>query len=332
MTTLAALFVLAVTQPRIGLSMNVREGGGEADYLAALRQQIRLGLDGSLISLKWDEYESQAGKPLADALGFIKLTGQDALLTIATIDTVKRRLPPDIADRAWDDQALLDRCDGFLRKIAPQLGKQIRWISLGNEVDGYLSSHPGETAAYLRFLDHERNLLHEIAPGVKVGVTTTWMGLAQYRALIASLQKDQDVAVFTYYPLSGYSVLPPAQAAVHVGDMLQAADGKPLLLQEIGYPSSERCSSSEKLQADFVKMVFAAIRQQQSHIAFASFFVQMDFGQTMLGFFSSYYGQSDSGLPAFLGSLGLQDSMGRPKPAWREFQREMSTMRPLVEE
>lgn len=55
------------------------------------------------------------------------------------------------------------------------------------------------------------------------------------------LHKDQDVAVFTYDPLDGFSVLPPAAVAEQVAQMLDVADDRPLLLQHIGYAKGEEC-------------------------------------------------------------------------------------------
>jgi hypothetical protein len=329
MVSLLAWAALATVQTRIGLAMNLPEGSGEAEYLSAMRDQIRMGLDGSQTAIKWDEYEQQDGKPLKDALGTAKFMGQDMLLTISVIDTVKRRMPVDVSALSWDDPRLLDRFDGFVKKIVPSLTPQVRWISLGNEVDGYLVAHPDETAAFLKFLSHGRALLHTLAPKVQVGVTTMWLDIEHQSDLLKKLHEDDDVAIFTYYPIEGVKARPTTEVGADFDQMLAISGSKPLLLQEIGYPSSAACASTESQQADFVREVFAAIDRHQERIAFASFFIESDLGSAATSNLAGYYGSTDSGFMSFLGSLGLRDAKGKDKPAWGEFRKDILAMKPI---
>ncbi|HWD41597.1 MAG TPA: hypothetical protein VG944_22330, partial [Fimbriimonas sp.] len=229
MLALLALAVLAPTQ-RIGLALNVPQGGGADAFIGAMRQQIRLGLDGNALSLKWDEFETQNGKPLDDGLGAATLMGQKVLLTIATIDTVHRRLPADLATTKWDDPKMERRFDKFLETIAPKLRDNVQWVSLGNEVNLYLASHADETAGYLKFLAHERDTLHQLIPNMAVGVTVTDGDGIKAPELVKTLQAGMDVVVFTFYPLNGMQVLPPTDVPQHFRFMTGIAQDRPLLL------------------------------------------------------------------------------------------------------
>ncbi len=319
---------LAAPGPRLGLAMGFREGAGEDDFFAAIRTQIRMGLDGTAPNIKWDEFEAQSGKPLADAVGAAKLIDQEMLVTISTIDTVKKRLPADVADKDWSSPEMLARWDGFLTKVAEQAGPRTKWISLGNEVNVYLAQHPTEVDAYVKFLVHGRATLKKANPALLVGVTLTCSDSMTDPDLAKRLQEGMDISVFTYYPMDGLKVLDPSLVPSHFEFMSQFAGGRPLLLQEIGYPAAAAARSSEARQAEFVRQVFGQIDRYGSRIALASYFMQSDFPPSLMKVFEGYYGISDPTFLAFLGSLGLCDNSGKPREAWGVFKAEMAKRRP----
>jgi hypothetical protein len=323
------LALLAQTTTRIGLALNVPEGGGEEEFLAAMRQQVRLGLDGGAISLKWDEWEEKGGKPLTDSLGALRFMGQDGLVTVATIDTLKRRLPSDVAAKDWSDPLLVSRWERFLGTIAGQFGPKVKWVSLGNEVDGYLSQHPGEVDAYIGFLARGREAVRKVRPDIQVGVTVMCMDGLKHPDLVRKLQTGMDVTVFTYYPLDGLTVHDPAQLRPHFDFMTGVAGARPLLLQEIGYPASEKTGSSEEKQARFVRSVFGELDRLGSKVPLAAFFMQVDFPPSMTGALEEYYGIRDPAFLAFLQTLGLFDSKGRPRLAWAAFKEEATRRKPF---
>ncbi|MBI5706557.1 MAG: hypothetical protein HZC36_06160 [Armatimonadetes bacterium] len=316
--------VLATVAPfstRIGLALSVPDGAGEEEFMAAIRQQIRLGLDGAAPSLKWDENEEQNGKPLNDSLGVLKLMGQEGLLTINTLDTIKRRLPKDLMDKSWDDPVLTERWEKFLAEITPKLGKRVLWVSLGNEVDGYLNSRPGEVAGYKRFLARGRAIIRKIRPDIGVGVTVMCLESQKSPNLASLLQENTDVCIFTYYPSgAGPTANNPSIWASQFDFMLGIAGNRPLLLQEIGYPASEKAGSSPEKQAEFIGEVFRQLDRHTARIPLAAFFMQSDFPASLMHVLESYYGISDPGFLAFLGSLGLKDAKGQPRPAWKVFE------------
>lgn len=318
----------AAPSTRIGLALGVPEGGGEEEYLRALRQQIRLGLDAGNLSLKWDEFEAQGGKPLEDGLGVARVAGQRLVLTIATIDTVRRRLPKDVEGLAWDDPRLVERFEAFLGKVLARAKPHVSWLSLGNEVDPYLASHPDEVEPYLRFLARARQVVRRLAPGTAVGVTVICRDSQKGPDLARRLQAGMDVTIATYYPLDGFR---PTVGSVDqdFAFLLRLAGDRPLVLQEVGCPSSPLVGSSEDLQAGFVRSVFEQLALHGGRIPAAVFFAQTDFPSSLLGVLEGYYGIRDERFRAFLGSLGFLDAKGRPKKAWRVFAENMARLRPV---
>lgn len=325
----ACLSLAAAGSQRLGLAMSVPEGAGEEEYIAAIRTQIRLGLDGCGTTIKWDEYEAQKGKPLTDFNGVIRITNQETLVTISTIDTIKRRLPADVSGLKWDSPEMLARFDAFLREIAPRLDKRVKWISLGNEVDGYLRAHPDEIDAYIRFLAHSRGVLKGLKPEIQVGVTITCMDSLKSPELAKRLIEGMDIAILTYYPLDGMRTCELSEIPSHFAFMSALAGAKPLVLQEIGYPSSPLCNSSEEKQAGFVKAVFAQLDRLGAKVPLALYFLQSDFPPSVMKVLEQYYGLSDPKFLAYLKTLGLTDDKGKPKLAWKTFRSEVSKRKPI---
>jgi len=321
-------FALAGPGPRLGLAMGFPDGATEDDFLTAIRTQIRMGLDGAAPNIKWDEFEAQNGKPLTDSVGAAKLIDQELLVTISTIDTVKKRLPADVAEKDWTSPEMLARWDGFLTKVAQQAGPRTKWISLGNEVNVYLAQHPAEVDGYVKFLAAGRAALKKVNPALLVGVTLTCTDSMAHPELAKRLQEGMDISVFTYYPMDGFKALDPREVPSHFDFMARTAGTRPLLLQEIGYPASAAVGSSEARQAEFVRQVFGQLDRLGSRIALASYFTQMDFSPSLMKVFEGYYGISDRTFLAFLGSLGLCDNTGKAREGWHVFRAEIAKRRP----
>ncbi len=323
---------LAMARPKIGLSLNVPDGGGVKAYVAAMDVQKRLGLTGGALSVKWDEYEAQHGKPLTDGLSAAAYMRQEVLLTISTIDTVNRRLPADLAQLPFDDPKVEARFDSVLADVAAKAGGKVRWISLGNEANVYFMAHPAELKPYQAFLAHGRQVLHRLIPGCQVGVTVTCMDAITDPKVATRLQEGMDLSIFTYYPLTAFSVLPISAVPQHFSFMRRAAGNRPLFLQEIGYPSSSLNGSSPQKQAEFVAKVFEQIALAGDSIKLACFFLQCDFSAATVNQLTGYYGISGTSpgtdkFRGFLGSLGLCDPLGKPKPAWDVFEKECARIK-----
>jgi len=96
------------------------------------------------------------------------------------------------------------------------------------------------------------------------------------------------------------------------------AGGRPLVLQEVGYPSA----SSERNQADFVSSVFAAWRAT-ANIPYLNFSLMHDYGRARCSKLPRFYGlPGNARFEAFLCSIGLREANGRPKLGWAALERE----------
>ena len=169
---------------------------------------------------------------------------------------------------------------------------------------------------------------HQLDPALQVGVTATADGaLSLSGTELHELNAASDVVILTYYPLTftatSVTVRSPSEVARDFIAMRSFAGGKPLLLQEVGFPAAASNGSSQALQAAFVTQVFAAWKQQGGQIPFLNFFLLHDFTPQMCADFGVYYGAAGSQpFTDFLCTLGLRQADGTPRAAWATLQAE----------
>jgi hypothetical protein len=125
----------------------------------------------------------------------------------------------------------------------------------------------------------------------------------------------------TYYPLGARFVpRPPDTANADIAQMVSMAAGRPLVLQEVGYPSSTRLSSSEGVQAEFATRVMAAWHAAGPKIPLLNWFALHDLTTEVCDTFTRYYAlPGDANFAAYLCTLGLRRADDAPKPSWQAF-------------
>jgi hypothetical protein len=295
----------------------------ELDDAVALAQGA--GVLGVIATYTWSGLESTPGQidvsSLQSGLSYYHQQGLQVLLGIQVINTVKREVPSDLETVAFDDPQFISRFHALLDAVLGTLSGTERYISIGNEVDVYLQAQPTEWAAYTSFYEDAVSYLHTHSPGLLVGVTTTFAGYsAASTTAVHTLNAPSDVVILTYYPLQGDSqVLPPNSPTTDIPLMLKLADGKPVVLQEAGYPSGTPNTSSEASQQQFVTSLFQAWHDAGNHLPFLSYFLLYDFDQSTCNTLGTYYGSEDPAFISYLCTLGLRHSDGSSKPAWDAF-------------
>src|SRR5580693_5282257 len=233
--------------PQVGLDANPPANG---DFSAsgkeqALRQAIAAGARFMTVDTSWVQLEPSPGiydfSSIQDQVGWAQKYQIDAAFTLKTIDTGSVAVPVDLQGKSWDDPALLLRWQALLRALAAQLNSHIKWVNLGNEVDVYVNNHIAELAPYYVFLQAGEAQLDQSIPGISTGVVfsfdTYHLTDFVFRVLSPLLQHVS----FTYYdgnPSVGVAQRSPSDEAFDLADMVTAANGRPLILTEVGYSSS----------------------------------------------------------------------------------------------
>ncbi len=295
----------------------------ELDDAVALAQGA--GVRGVIATYTWSSLETTPGQidvsSLQSGLSYYHQHGLQVLLGIQVINTVKREVPSDLETVPFDDPQFISRFHALLDAVRATLSGTERYISIGNEVDVYLQAQPNEWAPYTGFYQDAVAYLHSSSPALLVGVTTTFAGYSvASTAEVHTLNAPSDVIILTYYPLQGDSqALPATSPTTDIPLMLKLADGKPIVLQEAGYPSGTPNASSEASQQQFVTSLFQAWRDAGSNLPFLSYFLLYDFDQPTCAALGTYYGSQDPAFLSYLCTLGLRHSDGSPKAAWNTF-------------
>ena len=296
------------------------------DLVDAVDLVYKAGSRGYFESKTWKAIEPRAGaldtKDVKNSLDYLgnKKGFATLLLGIQLINTSAKETPADLAGVPFDSPAMKARFHALVDALKRVLNPRVKYLSVGNEVDIYLSQHPGEWDSYRAFYEDAVRYVHSTLPGISVGVTATFDGArGTSKARLASLAATSDVVILTYYPLGpGYKPRPAATAGSDMATMVSLAGGKPLVLQEVGYPSASELSSSEQAQADFVADVLQAWRTQGTRIPFLNFLGLHDISPSQCDLYAGYYGQpGNRAFKAYLCSLGLRRADGAPKASWQ---------------
>ncbi|HKV05306.1 MAG TPA: hypothetical protein VJO53_09395 [Candidatus Acidoferrales bacterium] len=312
----------------LGIAANPREVPPPVpqDYLDAAALVRGAGVRGTIQTDTWSVLEPAPGQyalqDLQNGLNFAASQGLQAYVGIQVINTVPKTVPSDLMGVNWNDPQMESRFHALLDAILPLLGNQVTYLSIGNEVDVYLTAHPAEWTSYEGFYEDALAYIHQKSPGIRVGVTTTFTGASgAARANVALLNSRSDLWIFTYYPLgAGFVPNSPQSPLTDFPTMLTLAGTKDVALQEVGYPSSTAISSSEANQASFVTAFFQAWQNTGQRIPFLSFFLLHDLTPSICSQLNAYYGvPPDPAFQAYLCTLGLRHDDDTLKPAWAAF-------------
>ncbi|HMI57869.1 MAG TPA: hypothetical protein VK511_07470, partial [Gemmatimonadaceae bacterium] len=295
-----------------------------ADFVAAFDLAYGAGARGQLIAATWKELEPTSGaldvSSLINQLDYVPGRMPTIYVGIQLINTVAKEVPADLADTAFDAPVMRTRFHALIDALATALPGTVTYLSIGNEVDGYLQA-TNQWTQYRMFYEDALDYAHTRMPGVRVGVTAGYDGLVgASRAQMATLNTRSDVIMLTYYPIGvGFAVGAPTIARTAFPAMLTAANGKPVVIQELGYPASPLLGSSDAMQAEF----FADAIDQWSKIdgarmPYVNLFLLHDFTEEECHAFGDYYGIPDNAeFEAYLCTLGLRHADGTPRPAWQ---------------
>ncbi len=310
----------------LGIDVTVPQEGSYDDAFMVARSA---GMEFTTLSLGWDELEPAPGQyddELLDiANAFYPTTGTKLALTITVIDTVTLRMPPDLDGSGFDDPEVVSRFNALLQHVFERLSDvDVFVLSIGNEVDSYLADDELLWRQYTEFFRQTAEHARELRPGMDVGVTMQFYGLTRDAIEQAqSLNEHSDAVLLTYYPLNAdFTVRPPWQVDEDLGRVAALYPDRTAMLLECGYPSGVGAGSSDELQADFVRQVFAAWDHRALWLRVLCFTWLHDRSPGDIESFSRYYGSEDEQFLKFLATLGLRTHDGHPKAAFDVLQTE----------
>jgi hypothetical protein len=220
---------------------------------------------------------------------------------------------------------MMQRVLPLVDAMASHFGGRVKWFMFGNEVDGYFGRHPDEIQAYARLFAEVKAHVHQHSPGTLVSTTLMFGGIDTLKSTLASLDVQCEFVALTYYPMRGnFTMRPPDAVFGDFEKMRHFSNGRKVVLQEIGYPSSVLNESSQERQAEFYQNVFQAMRKDRNFIEAGNFFLLADLSDRFVKDLSGFYGMPNKKVfVAYLQTLGMFDLQGKPKKSWYVFQTEM---------
>jgi hypothetical protein len=300
------------------------------DYNAAMAQAKSAGVQVVSLKLDWDEVEQQ---PDVFASPWPKIAnayypGQNiqVSLRIATFDTDRNRLPPDLRDKPLDDPEVIARFNHLMDWIFAQMPDvKLAELSIGNEVDGMLGDDPVKWRQYTEFFDATRKHALQKRPTLKVGVSVMFAGHITKPKLAATLNGQADEIMVSYYPLTpAFQVRAPQVVHDDFNAICRMYPNRPVSFVEAGYPSGSRCGSSAARQQQFVNELFAAWDEHPAQIRLVTFVWLHDMAPASVEALGKYYGVGSSAFLDYLGTLGLCafTGVGGDKPAFTALKQQ----------
>lgn len=300
-----------------------------------LNEEIRIqtatqqGLKFTHLSLRWTDIEkSPQVYDLSEIHKWARYTSLyrfDLAFTLRVVDTSITWLPTDLAGKSLTDPEVQQRLQELLHRILPLFNARMKWINISNEVDLFVYMYPGRETEVIDFLGHTRMMVRGINPALSVGAVLSFGTALNSDPLLKKIDPILDHVSATYYPL--LSTFAPRQPSDATGDirLLAALTKKPIILTEIGYPSSGLLTSSPQQQGEFYRNVLDALQKEGSHFIAANLFQHADMPPpTVIHLASFYYSEEVANrYRALLSSLGMKTFAGTLKPAWSELMRSM---------
>jgi len=314
----------AVDCPRIGLS-SIPRG---PEITPAIRDQAfaaarQAGISFLKVEASWEEIETEPGVyDFSRVLDEIRLATEadiPVVLTIKTVDTVLLSIPADLRSRPLDDPITLARFDAMLDALGPQLAPVVKWVNLGYEVDFFLSLHPAGIEPFRRlFLAGAKRLRdhRDVSVGIVFQYDNARISDVVFRQLFSL---GDHVAINYYGHTEGFLARNPAAPLVDIPVLLSESSGRPVLITELGYATSAVVNGSEEKQAEFLQHAFSAIALEADRFPAVNVWAIRDLPMSFIQNLIARYQIDNSAFVGFLGSLGLQDEFGNPKPAWQIF-------------
>jgi hypothetical protein len=298
-----------------------------ADYIHAVDLAYNSGARGQLLSWHWSQLEPSPGvfdlQEVDDQIYYLgEVRGFEFLVRIDVIDTTSKVTPSDLLNAGFNSPLMRTRFHALVDALKPHLRKHVLFFSVGNEVDVYLGAHPGQWPAFIAFYQDAISYIHQRLPKIPVGVTATFGGaIGPDAPRVRKLNDPSDVLVLTYYPSEASpGSNGPIAPFTDFPQMMALGGARKVVLQEVGFPTSNLLGSSQQKQADFVTNVFKAWNTTGPQIPFLNFFAMGDLTQQVCTELSEYYGvPNDPYFKAFLCSLGLRRSNGVPKLGWQAY-------------
>lgn len=238
-------------------------------------------------------------------------------------------VPMEYEGMTFNDTTLTNAFYNFSVSMIDSFANVLEYLTIGGESDHYFELYPSEMEGFVNVFSNLANYVHTNYPHIKFASTITlYHGLFENDTLWQSTKAFSDMLSVTYWPLDqNFTVLPTAISDMSqiISDLVNAAEGKPIIIKEAGLPSSTITNSSEQLQAHFAEELFRnTIDIDQIKIVGWDFLA--DYNQETIDYWVNFQQIHTPEFRAYIGSLGLLDTLGNPKPAYSSYLNKLDSL------
>jgi len=238
-------------------------------------------------------------------------------------------VPPDYLGMTYSDTAMTNAFYDFCIETVDSFAMVLDYLTIGGEADGYFAVYPEQLHDYVNVLSDVADYVHTNYPSIKFATTLTFLHGVMENDTLWQLTKDfSDMLSVTYWPLEpDFMVMPSAVTGIegHISDLIAAADDKPVIIKESGLPSATLLNSSEAMQEQFAaELFYQTMNEDQIEIVGWDFLA--DFDSITLDQLVIQHQIYTPEFRAYIGTLGLMDTTGNPKPAYNTYLQIMDSL------
>lgn len=231
-------------------------------------------------------------------------------------------VPTAYQGMTFEDTVFTNAFYDFSISMIDSFANVLDYLTIGGESDHYFELHPSEMDEYVNVLSNIADYVHTNYSHIKFATTLTlYHGVLDNDTLWQSTKGFSDMLSVTYWPLEqDFTVLSTAISDMPqvISDLINAADGKPIIIKEAGLPSSTLSNSSELLQAQFVEeLIRNTVNINQIEIVGWDFLA--DYNQAAIDYWVNFQQIYSPEFRTYIGSLGLLDTLGNAKPAYTSY-------------
>ena len=270
--------------------------GTESSLDAALALAIDRGMTTASFEFDWPEFERspetydlpwfEAQLQQWQARGITHFYVNVSAISIGSVTGPSDLVDPDsptgyIDGRHVDDPLIVGRFTQMLDQLIPPfLARQGFALSIGNELNVYLAENPDEADHFVNFVAQVRQHVHDTYDGLPVGVILTRQAGLEAEPWQAPIVRNSDYAGYNYYGTDELSAgLEEQVLRSELRTLIATAQGKPLLIQELGVHTALSLGISEEDQAQTAAWMLDELLRHRDTVRWVSWFKMTDFSQ-----------------------------------------------------
>lgn len=318
----------------LGPTPQVQDGGtGALEQLDAVLLSLASGARGITLQLRWEELDATspnsaaAWQRLEAIAAVVRTHKRTLLLTVNAVEATLDRRPEHLRKLAWDSTLVTEPMHALVGKVFSKLGPELAYLSVGFEVDRFVEAHASQREEFAVFGLDAMQFANTHPERKSSRTTVTWSVRGGGRngspaGWVPELVEASDVLMVSYAPMGdNFRATPADSIPGELDRMVQLAGGKPLVIADLGYPSSDLIGSSEQAQAEFVARLLQEVEARRSAVAFVGWTALHDPAAQTCQARAAAHGHPDSlELYVYWCSTGLRSRQGVAKASFDVFR------------